>query len=99
MLFRSAQVQFVEGVLLEAARGFTDAKAEECFVDHHESTLAVTRICAVPAAVGAHNPGGDISASAAHLRSAAGAIVQINVWALSAAAGSCQASSGPDLKA
>ena len=75
MLFRSAQVQFVEGVLLEAARGFTDAKAEECFVDHHESTLAVTRICAVPAAVGAHYSGGDIRTPAAIVGSAAGALV------------------------
>ena len=98
MLFRSAQVQFVEAVLLQAPRGFTGAQADKCFVAHRESTLAVTRVCAVAAADGAHNPGGDISASAAHLRSAAGAIVQINVWALSAAAGSYQTSSDPELK-
>jgi len=58
-----------------AARGFTGAQADECFMDHYESTLAVTRVCAVAAAVGAHNSGGVISAPAAHLRSAAGAIV------------------------
>ncbi len=75
MLFRSAQVQFVEGVLLEAARGFTDAKAEECFVDHHESTLAVTCVGDVPAAVGAHNSGGDTSTPAAIVGNAAGALV------------------------
>ena len=75
MLFRSAQVQFVEAVLLQAPRGFTGAQADKCFVAHRESTLAVTRICAVPAAVGSHYSGGDIRTPAAIVGSAAGALV------------------------